>query len=171
MVSIDALNDYTALHHQVDGTNATTDLGTIKCGTMEQRAVWEERRACWRYGRYPSPGKAESTKEALKAAHGHTLVCKVQACRALVDLQSARRIARAAGRSDFEDGDGCGSRCCSAKHWRGRFHSQQIKMATALRDGSRVLVLWPESTEGRVELRVVPGALAASIADSIANRG
>lgn len=168
---MDDFNDYTALHHQVDGTRDTADLASIRCGTVEQRVVWEERRACWRHGRFPRPGKAESTKEALKAAHGHTLICKVQACRSLVDLQTARRIARAAGRSDFEDGDGCGSRCCSAKHWRGRFHAQQLKMATALRDGSRVLVLWPESTEGRVELRVVPGSLVASITDFVANRG
>ena len=156
--------EYLALHDRVDDTN--TDLETIQCGTMEQRAEWEARRACWRYGRYPRPGTAKSTKDALRAAHGQTLLCQDPECRALVDLQSARRIARAAGRRRFEAGDGCGSKSCSAKHWKARFRSQQLKMASALRDGKRVLVLWPESTEGRISLRIVPAALAAAAVET-----
>lgn len=165
MVSLQDFQQYLALHDRVD--DASTDLGTIQCGTMEQRAVWEERRACWRQGRYPRPGTAESTMAALRAAHAQTLLCRVPECRSLVDLQSARRGAHAAGRRSFQPGDGCANRCCSAKHWRGRFRQQQSKMAAALKDGSRTLVLWPESTEGRVELWVAPAALAASVAEAV----
>ena len=155
-------DEYVSLHDRVDDTS--TDLDTIQCGTMEQRAIWEARRASFRHGRYPRPGTADSTKEALKAAHGHTLLCRVPDCRSLVDLQSARRIARAADRRHFEPGDGCGSRCCSRKHWKARFRAQQLKMAAALRDGKRVLVLWPESTEGRVTLSIAPPDLTRRVA-------
>jgi len=157
MTSLQVHDEYTALHDAAESTNGI--LETIQCGTVEQRAVWAARRACFWYGRYPRPGTAESTRAALRAAHGQTLLCRVPECRALVDLQSARRIARAAGRNCFEPGDGCSSRRCSAKFWRSRFRSQQLKMASALRDGSRVLVLWPESTKGRVKLRVAPKTL------------
>lgn len=159
-------DEYMALHDRVDDAGA--DFEIIRCGTVEQRAEWEARRACWRWGRYPRPGTAETTKEALKVAHGQTLLCRVPACRSLVDLQSARRIARAAGRSRFEPGDGCGSRCCSRKHWKARFHAQQLKMASALRDGSRVLVLWPPTIKGRVELKVAPADLADAAAETVA---
>lgn len=153
--------EYMSLHHR--GADANSTLDTLRCGTVEQRVVWEERRACWRHGRYPRPGTAETTRRALKAAHGHTLLCKVPECRSLVDLQSARRTARSAGHRSFEPGDGCGSKPCSVKHWRGRFRAQQLKMAAALRDGSRVLVLWPLTTRGRVELKVAPVALADAV--------
>jgi len=158
--------EYLALHDRVD--DADTDLDTIQCGTLEQRAVWAARRACFWYGRYPRPGTAETTKAALRAAHAQTLLCRVPECRALVDLQSARRVAQAAGRRSFQPGDGCSSRCCSRKHWKSRFRQQQLKMATALRDGSRVLVLYPESTKGRVELQIVPVTLAAAAAETVA---
>lgn len=158
--------EYLALHDRVD--DADTDFEIIQCGTLGQRAVWEARRACWRWGRYPRPGTAETTKAALKAAHAQTLLCQVPECAALVDLQSARRIARAAGRNCFEPGDGCASGCCSRKHWKSRFRQQQLKMATALRDGKRVLVLWPESTKGRSALRIAPAALTAAAAETAA---
>ena len=156
---------YMALHDRVDDAGA--DLETIRCGTMEQRAIWEARRACFRHGRYPRPGTAETTKEALRAAHVQTLLCKDPACRHLVDLQSARRIARAAGRSRFEPGDGCGSRSCSAKHWKARFHRQQLKMAAALRAGDRVLVLWPEGIEGRVTLTITPSDMTRRVTGTV----
>ena len=156
------------LLHQCNASNANLDR--IECGTLEQRTVWEARRACFRHGRYPAPGKADTTKEALRTAHAQTLLCKDPACRHLVDLQSARRIARKAGRNRFELGDGCGSRSCSAKHWKARFRRQQLKMATALRAGDRVLVLWPEGVEGRVELSVAPAALTRAVADAVAAR-
>ena len=156
--------EYLALHDRVD--DADTDLETIRCGTLEQRAVWEARRACFWHGRYPRPGTAETTQNALKAAHAQTLLCRVPECRSIVDLQSARRIAHSAGRNCFEPGDGCGSKSCSAKHWRSRFRSQQRKMASALRDGKRVLVLWPRGTKGRVELQIVPAALTAAAVET-----
>ena len=83
-------------------------------------------------------------------------------------MQSARRVAHAAGRQTFELGDGCGSKSCSAKFWRGRFRAQQLKMAAALRDGERVLLLWPETTESRTELRVAPMVLAHAVAEAVA---
>ena len=166
MTSLQVHDEYTALHDAAESTNGI--LETIQCGTVEQRAVWAARRACFWYGRYPRPGTAESTRAALRAAHGQTLLCRVPECRALVDLQSARRIARAAGRDRFEPGDGCGSKSCSAKFWRSRFRSQQLKMATALRDNKRVLVLWPASTTGRATLRVAPAALTAAAAETAA---
>ena len=165
MASLQDFEQYSALHDAVEDAN--TVLESIQCGTVEQRAVWEARRACWRYGRYPRPGTAETTKAALKAAHAQTLLCMESECRSLVDLQSARAVARAAGRRAFRAGDGCASRRCSAKFWKSRYHSQQQKMAAALRDSSRTLVLWPATTKGRVKLHVAPATLAASIAESV----
>lgn len=158
---------YMALHDKVEAIN--TDFETIKCGTQEQRAVWEARRASFRHGRYPRPGTAETTKAALRVAHGQTLICRVPECRAIVDLQSARRVARTASRSRFELGDGCASRICSRKHWPARFHHKQLKMAASLRSGERMLVLWPESAESRVELSVAPAELTYAVSDGVAN--
>ena len=165
MASLHYFEQYSELQDAVESSNAI--LESIQCGTLEQRAVWEARRACWRWGRYPPPGTAESTQNALKAAHGQTLLCMEPECRAIVDLQSARAVAHAAGRRTFQPGDGCASRRCSRKHWRGRFRQQQLKMATALRDGSRTLVLWPPTTQGRVKLHVAPATLTASIAEAV----
>lgn len=163
MVSRQMHGQYLTLHDAVESSNDI--LEAIRCGTASQRVIWEARRACWQWGRYPRPGTAESTKAALRAAHAQTLLCRVPECRSLVDLQSARRIARSAGRRSFEPGDGCAGRRCSAKHWKNRFRQQQSKMAQALHDGSRTLVLWPASTQGRVELKAAPPALVASIAE------
>ena len=165
MASLQDFEHYSKLHDAAESSNTT--LETIQCATLQQRAVWAERRARFWYGRYPHPGTAQSTQNALKAAHGQTLLCMEPECRAIVDLQSARAVAHAAGRRTFQPGDGCASRRCSRKHWRGRFRQQQLKMATALRDGSRTLVLWPPTTQGRVKLHVAPATLTASIAEAV----
>jgi len=165
MASLQDFEHYSKLHDAAESSNTT--LESIQCATLEQRAVWAERRARFWYGRYPRPGTAESTQNALKAAHAQTLLCMEPTCRSIVDLQSARAVARAAGRRSFRAGDGCSSRRCSAKFWKSRFRQQQLKFSTALLDGSRVLVLWPATTKGRVELKVAPATLAHAVAEAV----
>ena len=78
-------------------------------------ARWAARRACGSgLGVLAKPGRAKGTRDALAAAHTLTCVCCTPGCAALVDLQAARREARAAGRSAFEPGDGCSGRSCCA---------------------------------------------------------
>ena len=156
---------YISLHDATPPNASSVQLETIVCGSAEQRAAWAERRASWRWGRFPPPGHADSQKTALRAAHALTLVCIAPGCAALVDLQTARRLARAAGRDCFEPGDGCAGATCSAKSWPARHKRQQKEMAAALRGGSRALVLWPQTTAARVDLVVAPRCIARCIAD------
>lgn len=126
---------------------------------------WAARRACWQHGRYPRPGHAASTQLALRHAHTQTLVCV--RCFALVDLQAARRLARRAGRVHFLAGDGCASACCSKRHWPARFAAGQQRMAAALLDGKRRLVLWPASTAARIEIWALPAQCAHAKAHAV----
>lgn len=88
-------------------------------------------------------GNAPGTRRALEQSHKLVLMCEADDCSALVDLQSARRRARAQGRQSFAAGDGCGSRSCSRNFRPGQFAGRQRTMGQALRDGSRELIRWP----------------------------
>ena len=158
---------YVSLHDATPPNASSVQLKTIVCGSAEQLATWAERRASWKWGRFPPPGHADSQKATLRAAHAQTLVCMAPGCAALVDLQVARRLARAAGRDSFEPGDGCAGATCSAKSWPARHKRQQKEMAAALRGDSRVLVLWPRSTAARVDLAVAPRCITRRIADDV----
>ena len=52
-----------------------------------------------RWGERPRPGRSPGTVEALAAAQAQLIVCGAPRCSALVALQHARRVARAAGRA------------------------------------------------------------------------
>ena len=120
------------------------------------------------YGSRARPGYADGTVEALAKAQGHTLMCMRQSCGALVHLQAARRHARAAGRSFFSPGDGCATKQCSRGRVRpGRVARRQFQMAAAVLDGSRVLVLWPQTAEARTNLWAAPHALACAKAQQV----
>ena len=162
-----------------EGGTLMLQLGeqSIEC-TLEPRAGlaglerWAERRACWRYGRYPRPGTAESTQQALRRAHGQTLECRAAGCGALVDLQAARRLARKAKRDYFLTGDGCASAVCSERHWRARFAEGEQRKAAALLSGERRLVLWPPTTAARGEIWALPACCAHEKASAtLAARG
>ena len=99
---------------------------------------------------------APGTLAAFRRAHGQTIVCRTRGCGSLVDLQAARRLARAAGRKRIAKGDGCASALCSAHHAPGRFACAQRRKATALLGGARTLVLAPPTAAARVELWAVP---------------
>ena len=58
-------------------------IGEISAAGAEERARWAERRACWRWGRYPPPGHGDGTRLALKKARGQMLLCKTPGCFAL----------------------------------------------------------------------------------------
>ena len=87
---------------------------------------------------------------ALKEAKGHTLECAT--CGAFVDLQTARKLARKAGRDVIAPGDGCAARSCVRKFDKKRFREVQEKMSRALLAGTRTLVITPDSVQSRIEL-------------------
>lgn len=159
--------EYLLLHDETNVEQMGIDLEVIECSSEAQCAEWAARRACWRWGRYPAPGHAESTQAALKAARAQTVLCMRPGCGALVDLQTARRLARAAGHDTLEPSSGCAGAACSAKPWPARFRLQQKRMANALRGGTRTLVLRPPTIRPRVDLLLAPAALAAAVADAV----
>lgn len=119
------------------------------------------------WGQRPRRGHAKGTRKALVAAHGQTVLCGTPGCSALVDLQAARRVARAAGRHSFEAGDGCANAGCSVHHAPVRFAQRQTQKAAALLARRRVLVLWPPSTSPRVYLWEVPPSYAEAMAHDV----
>ena len=132
----------------------------------EDRERWARVRASgpWLYGPRPQKGLADGTVKALKAAHGRTFHCATPGCAALVDLESARRLARAAGRDFIAPGDGCSSALCSAHYAPSRFHERQAIKAMRLLRRERVLVLKPPTTAARVDLWAVPHVVSHAIA-------
>ena len=82
-----------------------------------------------------------------RGASGNTMVCRAPSCGALIDLWAASRFATADGRSNYVVGDGCGSPTCSKsfRGGRGLWVARQVKMATALLQGKRQLIVWPSA--------------------------
>ena len=142
--------DFQLLRVRLSG-EAELEFERIVCASREQRERWSARRARWRHGQY------QKQSYQLREAHKHTTVCIE--CGALVDLQSARRIARSAGRSIFQPGDGCAGRSCSARFWPSRFQTGQQLKAHALLSGDRLLVMWPSTIRARTELWTLPACM------------
>lgn len=110
--------------------------------------LYEVREGPRYYGHRPlhrrvGKGNAVGSRRALALAHTFVLLCEASRCTALVDLQAARRRARAEGRAYFATGDGCGSRTCSRNFRPGQFQRRQIGMASGLLRGVRRLICWP----------------------------
>jgi hypothetical protein len=121
----------------------------------------------WRHGERPSPGTGAKVQGSLRRAHGHTLLCRTKGCGALVDLQSARAAANAAGRDFLKARDGCASALCSAHFCAGRFAETQQRMAEWLLTGERVLVLWPPTSAPAVDLWPLPRGRVLAKARSV----
>ena len=51
-----------------------TELVHVRTAGPEEYARWAERRACWRWGRYPPPGHGDGTQLALQEARGQVLL-------------------------------------------------------------------------------------------------
>jgi hypothetical protein len=117
---------------------------------------------------YGQPGHADGSKLALRQAHGRTVLCRATGCGALVDLLVAKRAARRRWHTAFAPGDGCASATCSARHWALRFRQRQAAMASDLRSGARVLVVWPPTTAPRVDQWAVSAELAGRVAEESA---
>jgi hypothetical protein len=129
---------------------------------------WSRDRARpWRHGERPSPGTGAGVQGSLKRAHGHTLLCRTKGCGALVDLQSARAAANAAGRAFIKARDGCASAICSTSFCAGRFADTQLRMAEWLLSGERVLVLWPPTAAPAVDLWALPRARVLAKAHAV----
>ena len=158
-----------ALHDMADDETVALGGALLEVADLESRERWAAaRRRHHAYGSRAQPGYAHGTARALARAQGQTLICMDDECGALVHLQAARRQARAAGRSTFIVGDGCASKHCSGGCVQpGRFARRQAKMAKALLDGSRTLVLWPPTTYARVSLWAAPPLLAIAKAHEV----
>ena len=144
-----------------------TELVHVRTAGPEEHARWAERRACWRWGRYPPPGHGDGTQLALQEARGQVLLCKTPGCYSIVDMQAARRRANKDERDFFMDGDGCAGALCSARPWPQRHGRRQAATASKLGAGGKTLLLWPPSTAARRDQWAVPTSLALSVADSI----
>ena len=111
-------------------------VGTF--ATAEEAALARSRRTGDSVERVVRPGRACGSF-VLK----NTMVCR--ACGALVNVTQAVTSAKAAGRSDFVVGDGCGSRTCTrSNHWHASRHvATQVKKANGLLQGTYRLITWP----------------------------
>ena len=137
----------------------------IEVADLASRKRWTAARARHHPVGRARRGYAQGTKDALRRAQEHTVVCTAPGCRALVHLQAARQQARKDGRQTFMAGDGCASRMCARSHVQpGRFWRGQKDRAAALRCGQRTLVLWPPTTAARVTLWAAPPDLVDAIA-------
>ena len=141
----------------------------MEVGGLEAFSRWADSRARHHeWGSRHKQGHAPGTHSALLAAQSQYFLCLRPGCQMLVQLQRARQQARAAGRSTLAAGDGCGNRCCTKGHMRPlRLAAHQRDVAASLLNGKRVLVLPPPSSEARINLWMVPPALARSIASSV----
>ena len=138
----------------------------IEVADLASRQRWTAARARHHPGGRPRRGHAQGTRDALRRAQGHTVVCTAPGCGALVHLQSARQQARKDGRQTFVEGDGCASWTCAHSHPQpGRFRKAQRDMAAALRRDKRTLVLWPQMVAARVVLWTVQLDLSRAIAE------
>lgn len=101
------------------------------------------RRRSWAHGSRPKRGYAPGTQAALRKVHGLTLLCRQEACGALVHWRSARAQARKQG--SIQAGDGCAGPACATRFRRCSFVKRQCAMAVQLLAGERRLCVWPQS--------------------------
>ena len=136
-----------------------------RCGSADREA-WARRRArCLSSSEMIGRGNADGSRVALRREGCATVICSGVSCCALVHLHSARRRAGAAGRVDFEAGDGCAGPRCSSNYRPGQFHAAQQRMAAALSAGERFLVPWPTNcADSDLWYHAEPAAAAAATA-------
>ena len=167
MVEISAASSDLQKKFDEEGAEACMTEGTelvhVRTAGPEEHARWAERRACWRWGRYPPPGHGDGTQLALQEARGQVLLCKTPGCYSIVDMQAARRRANKDERDFFMDGDGCAGALCSARPWPRRHGRRQAATASKLGAGGKTLLLWPPSTAARRDQWAVPTSLALSV--------
>ena len=111
-------------------------------------------------------GNAPGSHIALRLAHGLTFQCPTPGCESLVNLQAAKRRARAAARDRYVQGDGCASRVCSSNHKPGRFRNRQRKGAADLLNSHRLLILRPERTDA-THVTLVSSQSTAHVAEAV----
>jgi len=141
-------------------------LDLIECDGPAVRERRAQSRFWWYRGEgRPTPGFHPSSVAAIHQANRQKTACII--CHSLVDLQHARRQARAAGRSQFSPGDGCANRHCSLHHCPARFARRQLDSAQKLLAGECVLVLWPSSVASRARLFVAPATITTAITSPI----
>jgi hypothetical protein len=141
-------------------------LDMIECDGPAVRERRAQSRFWWYRGEgRPTPGFHPSSVAAIHQANRQKTACII--CHSLVDLQHARRQARAAGRSQFSPGDGCANRRCSLHHCPARFARRQLDSAQKLLAGECALVLWPSSVASRARLFVAPATIITSITSPI----
>ena len=114
------------------------------------------------YGSRARRGRAAGTLRAIGTAQALTLSCQRDS--ALVHAQAARRQARAAGRSEYEPGDGCSSRLCSRNFRPAQFLRGQEAMAAGLECGERLLISWP-ATLSATKVVLQPARAACTVAE------
>jgi hypothetical protein len=104
----------------------------------------------WRPGaqRLAGRGRTEATQRALNRAHKLVAVCQTPACSSLVELLTAWRQARAAGRDHLRPGDGCASLTCTRWYRAGKFKKRQVARAAGVLNGQLSLIRWPEAQAG-----------------------
>ena len=103
---------------------------------------WLADRASGQWSRNAKPGMSDAARAARTVARGLTFACTATGCSALVDLQSSRRQAGAAGRTRLMPGDGCSSRRCAAFFKPCKVGCRQNAMAAGLKAATRWLVRW-----------------------------
>ena len=119
----------------------------------EERAGWSR----WRLvGSGAASGCAAGSARAIRLAQTHTVCCA--RCGDLVPLQKARKAARDAGRGRVGGADGCYG--CGRHGRKSRRGERQGAMALAVLSGQRVLLEMPESVAPRVDLWMLPRAVA-----------
>ena len=132
----------------------------------ESREAWAARRRRFKHSsELVGRGNAPGSHVALRRESCATVVCCRAGCAALVHLHSARRRARAEGRTSFAAGDGCAGQRCSLNWRRSQFEAAQRRMAAALVAAERFLAPWPACCEDG-DLRYFPTTAAEAAAEA-----
>lgn len=131
----------------------------------EAPARWMADRASGQWSSNAKPGTSDAARAARTVARGLTFTCTATGCSALVDLQSARRQAGAAGRTRLLPGDGCSSRQCAAFFKPRKVARRQNAMAAGLKAATRWLVRWNRRLDAKKVL-VCSGAETFAAADA-----
>ena len=101
-------------------------------------------------------GNHWGTHEALADAQAATIVCGKRDCDAVVDLSSAKRLAKKAGRDELVPGDGCSAPECAARFRPARYVKAQASMLAGLANGNRRLVVCNEKLADKRQWRCTP---------------
>ena len=103
-------------------------------------------RRAWRgYPRaeHVGTGNHPHSSSALRRTHAVCFPCSTPGCCALVEWQTAKRLAKACGQTDLKHGAGCGSRTCSKDYRAAKFRQRQSSRAAGLLHGEWLLIRRP----------------------------